>query len=174
MRQRGNECAAAPRALGRGCRVSDAFKRILVPVDGSAPSKLGLEEAVKLAKALHAALRIVHVVNDWLMVSPDAAGASTGPAVEALHAAGEAVLNEAEKVARTAGVDAQTLLIKEIGEPAGVQIVKQAAQWPADLIVCGTHGRRGVRHLLMGSDAEYIVRTSPVPVLLLRGRAEDQ
>lgn len=159
--------------MGQACQVSGMHKRILVPVDGSPTSKLGLEEAVKLAKALRAALRIVHVVNDLLMVSPDAAGANTGPAIEALHAAGEAVLNEAEKVARRAGVDAQTLLVKEIGERAGVEIVKQAAQWPADLIVCGTHGRRGVRRLLMGSDAEYIVRNSPVPVLLLRDRSED-
>jgi nucleotide-binding universal stress UspA family protein len=149
------------------------YKRILVPVDGSPTSKLGLEEAVKLAKDQQAALRIVHVVNDWLLVSPDAAGADTGPAVEAMHAAGEAVLDEAEKLARSAGVDAQTLLVDEIGERAGVQLVKQAAQWPADLIVCGTHGRRGVQRLVMGSDAEYIVRHSPVPVLLLRGRSGD-
>jgi nucleotide-binding universal stress UspA family protein len=139
----------------------------------SPTSKLGLEEAVKLAKDQQATLRILHVVNDWLTVSPDAAGASTGPAVEALHAAAEAALDEADKMARRAGVDAQTLLVEEIGERAGVQIVKQAAQWPADLIVCGTHGRRGVRRLLMGSDAEYIVRHSPVPVLLLRGHSEE-
>lgn len=150
------------------------YKRILVPVDGSPTSRLGLEEAVKLAKDQQAALRIVHVANDWLMVSPDAAGADTGPAVEALHAAGESILDEAEKVARSAGVHAQTVLVKEIGEPAGAQIVKQAAQWPADLIVCGTHGRRGVRRLLMGSDAEYIIRHSPVPVLLLHGRSEGE
>jgi nucleotide-binding universal stress UspA family protein len=148
------------------------YKRILVPVDGSPTSRLGLEEAVKLAKDQQAALRIVHVVNDWLMVSPDAAGADTGPAVEASHAAGESILDEADKLARSAGVDAQTVLVDEIAERAGVQIVKQATQWPADLIVCGTHGRRGVRRLLMGSDAEYIVRYSHVPVLLLRSRPE--
>jgi nucleotide-binding universal stress UspA family protein len=149
------------------------YKRILAPVDGSPTSTLGLEEAVKLAKDQKAALRIVHVVNDWLTVSPDAAGADTGPAIAALHAAGEAVLEDAGRTARSAGVDAQTLLVEEIGERAGVQIVKQAAQWPADLIVCGTHGRHGVQRLLMGSDAEYILRHSPVPVLLLRGRSED-
>ncbi|MGA2711194.1 MAG: universal stress protein, partial [Steroidobacteraceae bacterium] len=41
--------------------------------------------------------------------------------------------------------------------------------WPADLIVIGTHGRRGIRRLVLGSDAEYVVRTTPVPVLLVRG-----
>ena len=149
------------------------YKRILVPVDGSPTGQLGFQEAVKLAKDQHAALRIVHVVNDWLVISPDASGADTGPAMQALRAAGEALLQKTEESARSAGVDAQSVLVDEIGERAGVQIVKQATDWPADLIVCGTHGRRGVRRLLMGSDAEYIVRNSPVPVLLLRSRTED-
>ena len=46
--------------------------------------------------------------------------------------------------------------------------MKEAQAWPADVIVCGTHGRRGIRRIVMGSDAEYIVRHSPVPVLLVR------
>ena len=148
------------------------YKRILVPVDGSPISRLALEEAVKLTKDQQASLRIVHVVNDWLMVSPDAAGASTGPAIAAWRAAGQSILDEADTVARRAGVDAQSVLVEEIGEPAGAQIIRQATQWPADLIVCGTHGRRGIRRLLMGSDAEYIVRHSPAPVLLLHSPPE--
>jgi nucleotide-binding universal stress UspA family protein len=48
-------------------------------------------------------------------------------------------------------------------------IAEYAEKWPADLIVIGTHGRRGIRRLVMGSDAEYVVRTTPVPVLLVRG-----
>ncbi|MGA7537737.1 MAG: universal stress protein [Steroidobacteraceae bacterium] len=50
----------------------------------------------------------------------------------------------------------------------GACIVQRAREWPADLIVCGTHGRRGVRRLLLGSDAEYILRHTPVPILLVR------
>ena len=53
--------------------------------------------------------------------------------------------------------------------PVGAVIAKYAEQWPADLIVLGTHGRRGIRRLVMGSDAEYVVRTARVPVLLVRG-----
>jgi nucleotide-binding universal stress UspA family protein len=49
-------------------------------------------------------------------------------------------------------------------------IVKEAAQWPADLIVLGTHGRRGAGRLLLGSDAEQVLRVAPVPVLLVRHR----
>jgi len=47
-------------------------------------------------------------------------------------------------------------------------IVEQATQWPADLIVIGTHGRRGVNRMLLGSDAEQVARMAPVPVLLVR------
>jgi nucleotide-binding universal stress UspA family protein len=149
------------------------YKRILVPIDGSSIAELGLKEAVKLAKDQHASLRIVHILEDRLTMSPDASGMSTVPASDALRAAGEAILNEAEKTASGAGVDAQTVLVQEIGERAGPPIVRQAAQWRADLIVCGTHGRHGIRRLLMGSDAEYIVRHSPVPVLLLHGPPEE-
>ena len=53
--------------------------------------------------------------------------------------------------------------------PVGAAIVEYAEQWPADLIVIGTHGRRGIRRLAMGSDAEFVIRTTPVPVLLVRG-----
>ena len=50
-------------------------------------------------------------------------------------------------------------------------VIKEAGAWPADLIVLGTHGRRGLGRLFMGSDAEAIVRSAPVPVLLLRAKA---
>jgi len=53
-------------------------------------------------------------------------------------------------------------------------ILEQAKQWPADLIVMGTHGRRGLVRVAMGSDAEEVVRESPVPVLLVRGTKADQ
>ncbi|MGH8227391.1 MAG: universal stress protein [Steroidobacteraceae bacterium] len=62
-------------------------------------------------------------------------------------------------------------LIEVFGERVGEAIVTEAKAWPAHLIVCGTHGRRGMRRLLLGSDAEHIVRDSPVPVLLVRAPA---
>jgi nucleotide-binding universal stress UspA family protein len=75
-------------------------------------------------------------------------------------------------VARDAGIKAETKLIE--ATPPGARIASmiaaEAKAWPADMIVIGTHGRRGVDHLLMGSVAEGVVRISPVPVLLIRGR----
>jgi len=60
------------------------------------------------------------------------------------------------------------VLVEAMGGQAGDYIIREARQWRADLIVCGTHGRRGIRRLVLGSDAEYIVRHTPVPVLLVR------
>ena len=62
-------------------------------------------------------------------------------------------------------------MIESFGGRAAEFIVAQAKKWGADLIVLGTHGRRGVKRLVMGSDAEQVVRTSPVPVLLVRAKA---
>jgi nucleotide-binding universal stress UspA family protein len=65
-------------------------------------------------------------------------------------------------------VRAKTLMRETLGGPAAYTIVRDARRQRADLIVLGTHGRRGLRRLVLGSDAEAVVRTSPVPVLLVR------
>jgi nucleotide-binding universal stress UspA family protein len=150
------------------------YKRILVPIDGSPASNRGLEEAIQLAKDQSAALRLLHVLNEWLIVSPDSTGANPGDLEEALRAAGDVLLNEADARARSAGVTATTALVQQMGAPVGAAIVRHAEEWPADLIVCGTHGRRGVRRLVLGSDAEYILRHTRIPVLLLRYAAEGE
>ncbi len=144
------------------------YARILVPVDGSPSSNLGLEEAIKLAKDQGAELRLLHVLNDLVMMSPDSIGTNSGEIVEALRQSGDELLNAADTRARGAGLTATSTLLDEIGAPVGAAILRHAQQWGADLIVCGTHGRRGVRRLVLGSDAEYIVRHTRVPVLLRR------
>ena len=149
------------------------YKRILVPIDGSPASDLGLEEAIKLAKDQSAELRLLHVVNDWLMISPDSSGANPGAIEEELRKSGDALLNAADARACGAGVHTTSTLLDEIGAPVGAAIVRHAREWHADLIVCGTHGRRGVRRLVLGSDAEYIVRHARMPVLLRRFVAAD-
>ena len=150
------------------------YKKILVPVDGSPASTRGLDEAIKLAKDQDAELRLLHVVNEWLVVSPDATGADVGGIAEGLRESANVVLDEAEVRARAAGIIPNTVLLEQIGTPVGAVIVKHASEWPADLIVFGTHGRRGVRRLVMGSDAEYILRHTRVPVLLLRQPDEEE
>ena len=144
------------------------YQRILVPVDGSATSQLGLKEAVKLAKLLKSRLQLVHIVDELPAVSPQIYGAIYEGVLEQLRSGGRTILSQAEAAVRAEGIPVESQLVEGLGGIAGEYIVKQAAAWPADLIVCGTHGRRGVRRIVMGSDAEYIVRHSPTPVLLVR------
>ena len=147
------------------------YKRILVPIDGSEPATRGLAEAIKLAQNQGAAIRLLHIVNEMILVSADTYGTNVASVLDILRTGGELLLKEAEASARRAGVDVDAKLIETIGAPAGAEIVQQAVIWPADLIVCGTHGRRGVRRIVMGSDAEFVIRHTPVPVLVLRGLA---
>lgn len=147
------------------------YARILVPVDGSAASSQGLNEAIELARNLKARLRLVHVVEPWVMVTADYMVGTAHQVADSIRAVGAALLKDCEKRVTSAGVDADVELIETVGASAGECIVRKAEEVNADLIVCGTHGRRGVRRLLMGSDAEHIVRRAPVPVLLVRHQA---
>lgn len=146
------------------------YKHILVAVDGSDTSNLALQEAIKLAKEQQAQLRIVHVVED-IPLNIDTEYA-LDEYQEAMRKTGEAVLSKAEALARESGVTPETKLlqIETLGHRITNLVVEEAQSWPADLIVLGTHGRRGFNHLLMGSVAEGIVRVSPQPVLLIRGK----
>ncbi|HUN25951.1 MAG TPA: universal stress protein [Steroidobacteraceae bacterium] len=146
------------------------YQRILVPTDGSDTAQRGVDEAIALAKTLGARIRLVHVVNERSLVSPEVTGAAFDRYAEQLHEFGASVLKATERHVRDAGVGVDAKLIETVTAPAAEYILHEARDWPADLIVCGTHGRRGIRRIVLGSDAEYIVRQSPVPVLLVRAR----
>jgi len=144
------------------------YQRILVPVDGSGTARRGLEEAIALAKALKSAIRLVHVVTPLPELYPPLSQRAAQEFIDQLRSSGESILHDATTAVRSAGVAVDSRLIDALGAQAGERIIEQAAAWPAQLIVCGTHGRRGVRRLLVGSDAEHILRHSSVPVLLVR------
>ncbi len=147
------------------------YRRILVPIDGSATSSRGLDEALKIAKSSAAAVQLVHVVDLFhLAMMPLDGGGYGGGLVTALEKTGRRVLRRAESRARKRGVKAHAVLLESTTGPAADAIVRQAQKWGADMIVLGTHGRRGVRRLVMGSDAEQVLRQASVPVLLVRGR----
>ena len=146
------------------------YARILVPVDGSAASAQGLDEAIELARHLKARIRLVHVVEPWVMVTAETMAANVHEFAESIRSIGAALLKECEERVRSAGIEVDVELIESIGGAAGECIVNKAKEVNADLVVCGTHGRRGIRRLLVGSDAEYIVRRAPVPVLLVRNQ----
>jgi nucleotide-binding universal stress UspA family protein len=146
------------------------YQKILVPIDGSETAALGLNEAIRLAKNQGAKIRLMHVVNEMILTLPEAY-VDLDRVVEALRSSGRTILANGEATVRSAGVEVDTTLVEAMGNAAGDQIIQHAKEWGAELIVCGTHGRRGIRRIVLGSDAEYIVRYTPVPILLVRSGA---
>ncbi len=148
------------------------YKKILVPVDGSRTSNLGLREAIKLAKGHRAKLRLIHVVDVFLAAQTSVYAEGAGDMLDALEESGKRAIKNGRALAERHGVKVESGLFKMPGGRVGDFIVKEARRWGADLIVMGTHGRRGFSHLVLGSDAETVVKSSAIPVLLARGPAK--
>ena len=144
-----------------------AYKRILVPVDGSPTSAKGLKAAIKLARENRAKLCLLHVAEEYAAFATLEVGANVGPMLDAIKAGARKTLARVERSARAAGSRPESVLVEDLGGRVADAIVRQAKRWRADLIVIGTHGRRGVKRVLLGSDADLVVRYSPVPVLLV-------
>ncbi|HWG71914.1 MAG TPA: universal stress protein [Steroidobacteraceae bacterium] len=147
------------------------YSKILVPVDGSETSAAGLSEAVRLAKIHGSQLCLMHIVNEFVLDCTWAPGLYSDTLFESLRKGGEAILDAAEKVVVAQGIRPTRVMVESIGGIAADLILEQAKEWHADVIVMGTHGRRGIFRLAMGSDAEQVVRGATVPVLLVRGQA---
>ena len=144
------------------------YKRILAAVDGSDTSNLALQEAIKPAKDQHSMLRLVHIVDLTMAYS-----AVEAPYIfeyrKAMEAEGQKVLADCSESARAAGIEFDSKCVVIFARHIYDVIEEVATEWPADLIVIGTHGRRGIRRLLLGSVAEGLTRVSSKPVLLIRG-----
>jgi nucleotide-binding universal stress UspA family protein len=144
-----------------------AYRKILVAVDGSSAAHRGLREAVRLAGEEGSQLIVLHVLNEYYaFASPDAL--PPADVVPGLREGARKILDKAAAAAGKQGVKATTVLRETFGGAAADAIVREARRQRADLIVLGTHGRRGLRRLVLGSDAEQVVRSAPVPVLLVR------
>jgi nucleotide-binding universal stress UspA family protein len=144
------------------------FRKILVPLDGSGPSRAGLEQGLALAKSEGARLRLMHVVDEQVLMQGIEPAFNVGDVIATLTAQGRKLLAAGAAVARRRGVKAETVFYEQrIGRVAD-RIIREAKNWHADLIVMGTHGRRGLGRLVMGSDAESVLRESPVPLLLVK------
>jgi nucleotide-binding universal stress UspA family protein len=144
------------------------YSRILLPFDGSEPSKRALQETIKLAQSMKASVCLLHVVDIWPLLTSPITAAGYDPLFDAMRSDGAKLLRDAAAEVGKAGIKVETLLVDSPDVLVGECIVRKAREYDAGLIICGTHGRSGVRRLLMGSDAEYVVRHSLVPVLLVR------
>lgn len=144
------------------------YRRILVPIDGSATAQRGFREALGLAKTCDASLVLLHVVEAYPMMMEMATATTWEQVTTDLRAHGQRVLEAAHQAAGDAGIASEARLEDAAASRVCDVIVDQARDRQCDLIVMGTHGRRGLGHALIGSDAERVICQSPVPVLLVR------
>ena len=148
------------------------YKRILVPVDGSDASNLGLKEALNLSRSGHVRLRILNVVDKTMLPGAEPVAVDHNQAfVRYLKTSGRKALDAAAAAASSKHVTAECAQRSTTHRVSDV-IVNEAKKWGADMIVMGTHGRRGLNRLLLGSDAERVVRDAPVPVMLVRANGQ--
>lgn len=138
------------------------YDRILFPTDGSEGAMAALSHALDHAKTYDATLHVLYVVEETYPI------VEAGPAdvLNALRGEGERVLDEVRAKARDAGVESIQATL--VGGSPYRQILKYADEHDIELIVLGTHGRRGIDRYLLGSVAEKIVRAADCPVLTVR------
>lgn len=151
------------------------FKKILVALDGSDTSSKALAAAIDMSNHSEgeSVVRLIHVLDEmsYFMGLDPYAGKTY---VHAMREAGEKILAEGLAVCQSAGVTADTVLVDRLGAHLAETVSKTAKEWPASLVVVGTHGRKGVGRMLMGSGAEQIIRLAPCPVLVIRSAPDSE
>lgn len=141
------------------------IRSILVPVDFSDSSRAGLDLALELAKRFESKVTLLHVWGLPVYAFPE--GAMFAPeVVTRLTTAAQDAVDRWKKEISGRGIEVSA--ISTIGTPAD-EIVERAKTGSFDLVVMGTHGRTGLKHILLGSVAERVVRLAPCPVLTVRG-----
>lgn len=140
------------------------FKKIIVAIDGSNTANRGLKTAMNLAKDQKAVLLVLHVVDERAPVThPDGGNVLFDQVITMLRDAGRKIIAGAQREASKQGIQVQTKMVETMGLPVADIIVREAKRSRADIIVLGTHGRRGMSRMVMGSDAEGVVRQVMVP-----------
>ena len=147
------------------------YQRILVPLDGSPTAEAGLRHAIGLAAALKAKLVLLHVMDDFALMVEMSSVTSYDTTRDALRQYGQHALDRAQQAAADAGVMCESF-VREVAQARVSEVINdEAVKHRCDLVVMGTHGRRGFSRLTMGSNAEAVMRTSTVPVLMVRAGA---
>ena len=148
------------------------YKRIMVAVDESFMTTMVLDTAIDLAKVSGAQLAICHAVDETIfahreveMMLPN----SVGKAEYKMRLGTQGFLGKAADKARAAGVAVETKLVESEEKHVSDMLATASAEWKADLLVVGTHGRRGMERYFVGSVAERLVRKAETSLLLVRG-----
>ncbi len=146
------------------------FKNILVPTDGSAPSRKAIQHAVRLAKEQKARITGFYVGPSWQLpmygeyLPPEML--SEKAHVAAVRKTATRYLAAVKKAAAAAGVRCQCAYV--LGDYPHAEIIKAARRNRCDLIVIASHGRRGISRLLLGSETSKVLAHSTIPVLVVR------
>jgi universal stress protein A len=145
------------------------IRTILVPLDFSDHSSKALDTAIGLAKTLGAELHLVHVLHFPIQVAAPGQVAVPQDLWTEIRRAAARRLEESSQTVSSAGLAAQTHLTEG---PNAQAIVGLAETLGADLIVMGTRGHSGLKHIMLGSVAERTVRLAPCPVMTVKAAAE--
>lgn len=140
-----------------------SFRRVLIAVDSTPLAVHAAELGIELATTLGAEIAFVHAIEPGLSQAPGVLPSD--------------LIAEAEREGRRLIAGFRQLLPQsssslefiQVGKPAS-EIVRTAKEWPADIIVIGSHGRHGIQRALLGSVAEAVMRHAPCPVLVIRAR----
>jgi nucleotide-binding universal stress UspA family protein len=140
-----------------------SFRGIIIAVDGSVSAAHAANVGFELARSLGAEAALIHVIDPSVVVAPEG-GYPAGELIALAEQDGKRLL---AGFSQRASVQPPPLEFIQVGKPA-TEIVKAAQEWPADLIVIGSHGRGGVQRLLLGSVADGVMRHAKCPVLVVR------
>ncbi len=147
------------------------YKRIMVAIDDSFVTSKVLDSAIESARQHGAKLAICHALDQTIFAQREAAimlSKSVGQVTLNLKESAQEFVGKAAAIAREAGIDVETLIVEsELGHVADM-LANAAADWQADLLIVGTHSRRGIERFFVGSVAEQLVRKARTSLLLVR------
>jgi len=145
------------------------YTKILVPLDGSETSWLALAHAAALASWSGATIVVLHCIEELRHTNGfERPGLYIDTVRPGFLAEGRALLDKARQQLLKQQIKVETVMLETGGEQVSKIVVRQAASLAADLIVLGTHGRRGMNRFWLGSDAERVTRGAAMPVMLVR------
>lgn len=146
-----------------------SFETILVPTDFGESAELALDHAIDIARAMKSKIVLLYACPILTGALLDGAIMPSLEVIEMMQQAGRKGLAMSLEKRKDSGIEIRTVDV--VGDPRSC-ILDAAKEFGADLIVMGTHGRRGVSRFLFGSTAEAVVRTSPIPVLTVRAPSD--
>ncbi|WP_300336102.1 universal stress protein [Accumulibacter sp.] len=152
------------------------YKRIMVALDQSFMTGRVLETAIELAKSTGARIAICHAIDETILAQREVAMMlpnSVGKTEARLRLGAEGFLGKAAETVRAAGVEVEIKVVESEQKHVSDMLIDAAAEWHADLLVVGTHGRRGIERYFVGSVAERLVRKGRRSLLLVRSEEPD-